>query len=274
MFTFLTHAVREAFFSLNPGALDSQPAARYVFFELPTFLFFSAYSVVLFLWTQIIQRTKVLKRKTKFHAERILLAVLNVIFYTVFIIFIILFSTQGTQRSPCSFSSAQDQARLSANQRSLGIAYQAVIAIICLSLAVIFCVQGGRLILMLRGLRRHESAIRRQTRLLLTTAAAICTISFVIRSFVFIAASAGTSIPAIIFVLLEVTPSMTLLWMIKPWNSVPESSKTGSLSVSMSLASTFIPGTTRRKDIMSQISTTGSSSVAASVTTTSSSVDS
>eukprot|EP01122_Echinamoeba_exundans_P014829 TRINITY_DN6807_c0_g1_i1.p1 TRINITY_DN6807_c0_g1~~TRINITY_DN6807_c0_g1_i1.p1 ORF type:complete len:1613 (+),score=228.23 TRINITY_DN6807_c0_g1_i1:46-4884(+) len=219
--------IRGAYLTLAPGTLDQAPGARYIFFELPTFLFFSAYSVVLYLWTLVIQRSqKMGNLKAADRAARLLLLILNIIFYVVFVVFVILFATYGTSTSPCAFSEAQAQSRLSNGQRNLGIAYQAVIALICMVLALIFCVQGVRLVMLLRVFRQSESKARSIRRIMLTATAAVCTISFVIRSAVFVAASAGASLPVIVFVLLEVIPSLMVQWIMNPWNGTKQQSST------------------------------------------------
>lgn len=228
--------IRGAYLTLAPGTLDQAPGARYVFFEFPTFLFFSAYSVVLYLWTLVIQRSqKMGNTRAADRPARIFLLGINVFFYAVFILFIILFTTLGTSSSPCAFSEAQAQARLNESQRTLGIAYQAVIALICLILAAIFCVQGVRLVWLLRAFRTNESKSRSVRRILLTSTAAVCTVSFVVRCAVFIAASAGASLPVIVFVLLEVIPSLMVQWIMNPWNSLRQhSTKTGESSTKYS----------------------------------------
>jgi hypothetical protein len=219
--------IRGAYLTLAPGTLDQAPGARYIFFELPTFLFFSAYSVVLYLWTLVIQRSqKMGNQKAADRAARLLLLILNIVFYVVFIVFVILFATFGTSTSPCAFSEAQAQSRLSNAQRNLGIAYQAVIALICMVLALIFCVQGVRLVMLLRVFRQNESKAKVIRRIMLTATAAVCTISFVIRSAVFVAASAGASLPVIVFVLLEVIPSLMVQWIMNPWNGAMQQAST------------------------------------------------
>jgi hypothetical protein len=243
-------AARMVYIVPPPNAFKKgSESIQFIIFELPSFLYFSVFIVIVYLWiivvlnTQAFGKRAAVQRRTKRIRNAFIL--INVFMYFIFVIFIYLIAIlpQSTARSPC-FLGNLDSAVTSV-ERSIKIAYWIYQLVVSIVLCVGFMVAAVMLLrivyaLSKRDLGRQEGAAgvsqrpKRADRsnstnfqmIIITVVAFVCAIFLLVRSCIFLdVAVNGTTLHVIVFCLLEIVPQAMLLFYLHPFRCFREAGR-------------------------------------------------
>eukprot|EP01113_Clastostelium_recurvatum_P007148 TRINITY_DN1330_c0_g1_i2.p1 TRINITY_DN1330_c0_g1~~TRINITY_DN1330_c0_g1_i2.p1 ORF type:complete len:1821 (-),score=373.82 TRINITY_DN1330_c0_g1_i2:55-5484(-) len=103
--------------------------ALYLLSELPIFLFFSAYSALIFFWAELSLFVSTMKGKSFLQVLRIPFLITNILLYAIFVVFI------------CVYHSAP-----ASTQPQLALAYRMVLTCCALLVILFACIYGGKII--------------------------------------------------------------------------------------------------------------------------------
>jgi hypothetical protein len=226
------------------NGLDS---IQFIVFELPTFLFFSVFTVIMYMWLLVVMKAMlwakryVLERRER--RMRLAFILGNCIMYAVFVIFIFLIAILPNIRaqSPCFIGSSDSKSSTVTYKIKLGYwIFQFIIAMLvsigfiigAFLLSRTFWNSGvvpsspgrskdGKSAISPRKQRRHT---RYATQIaIISSVGIICMIFMLIRAAIFLwAAKTGKSLNIIVFVILEVIPQAMLLFYVHPFKCFRE----------------------------------------------------
>ena len=219
---------------------------QFIIFELPTFLYFSVFTVIVYLWIIVVMSTKHFGKKTaldqKSIAVRTVFILVNVFMYAIFVVFIFLIAIlpAATKQSPC-FLGNLDSA-ITSVEKSIKIAYWIFQLVICVLLCIGFVVAASGLLhtviqLRKRDLGRKEAVGKAKKRanaadvqmVIITIVAFVCVVFLLVRSIMFLdAAVNGSTIHVIAFCLLEIVPQTMLMFYIHPFRCFTEAGRSSS----------------------------------------------
>jgi hypothetical protein len=219
-FTLAFLLLRGIYFTFPPELLADSFVIQYLLFELPQFMFFSLYTIILFLWNQVLIRQSVVsKGRSRGRIRRALIGYLvaNAFMYAVFVGFVLIYRFWDSSTEVCAIdiSTAATQDRF-----YITLAYRIFIAVVCFGVSLAFMIQGIKFIVIFRKSKMvNTSGKKSRVRILITFVAVLCTALFIGRTIVFLyAAVTGNQVVIIIFVLFEALPCYALLYYLRPFN--------------------------------------------------------
>jgi hypothetical protein len=228
---------------------------EFIVFELPTFLFFSVFTAIAYLWLVVVMKTYYLGRRGKVSQKekqlRLGLALGNCFMYLVFVLFIYLIAIVPAlaKTSPCFYGNLQTTDNRASYRIKLAYwIFQLVMSILLSAAFLIASVSLLKLVLglkdtqqkntgptptlagPLKGLKgRARSQRHYQQIYIISVVAAVCIIFLLIRSCIFLwAAATGRALNVIVFVLLEAIPQAMLLFYVHPFQCFREEGRSSS----------------------------------------------
>lgn len=216
---FLNSVIRGTYLLLPTNAFENgYEALKFVIFEFPSFLFFTVYSAVIYLWINVVNFARFMgnKRKIKLATKKmtLLTVLINGIMYLVFVIFILLvaFSSQLESQLPCYLGNSSASGDLVIYR--IRLAYWIFLSIICFAVSIAFLIS---FIFLMKPFLETQKR-RRFDIVLISVVATLCTVCMLIRSALFLySAVTRKSIGPIAFVILEALPSIGLLYYLRPF---------------------------------------------------------
>jgi hypothetical protein len=239
----------------------------FIVFELPTFLYFSVFTVIMYLWILVVINTRHFGKRSAMNEKkpvlRLLFIMMNVFMYFVFVVFIFLVAIlpQATKKSPC-FLGNLDSA-VTSIERTIKIAYWIFQLVVSVLLAIGFLVAAIGLLRIVaslnsRDLGRQERYSKRKARraaaadvqmIIITVVAFVCVIFLLVRSSIFLNVAVNSStLHVIVFCILEVVPQAMLVFYLHPFRCFRETgrkSTSGSSSKGNSSTASKTPSYTR-----------------------------
>jgi hypothetical protein len=252
----LNAAVRGVYMLIPSSTFVGNESIQFIIFELPSFLFFSVYLSIIYLWVTVTLKASQFRQRKGFMGDaesiaRDVFVVANIVLYAIFIVFMFLISILPSIEKPSvCFLGAQNNSLRNSSFYRTKLAYWCILAGLCVIVSVGFLIGASmllRLVLSVErtGVSKHAQGSHRTKRMnkliLITVVAAVCTVFLLIRSALFLYASITTkSINIIVFVLLEVIPSCGLLYYLRPYllMGLFKSSRTSSRSSGRSRSAT------------------------------------
>lgn len=214
---------------------------QFLVYELPTFLYFSVFTVIEYLWLTVILRTKMLgnRRATQRH-RRILLNCLvgaNVFMYAVFVVFIYLLAIlpEKTSPSPCYLGNLDSA--IPEIEQSIRVAYWTFQMVVSVLLSLGFIATTGGLLYLVSQtakIRQSRTSNRQGSAswlaanvqlIIITVVAFVCVVFLLVRCILFldVAINRGT-LKVIVFCVLEVIPQAMLVFYLHPFRCFTEAS--------------------------------------------------
>lgn len=231
---FLNCVIRAAYVLLPANTFNANTApAEFTIFELPTFLFFSVFTSIIYLWLLVVAKTGVLGNRKAMKTRRALmlriLVIGNLTMYFFVILFIILIAIlpRLVKSAPCFLGNANDEAKGSNVSYKIKLAYWIFEFVVSVTVALAFLISA---LLLLRLMLRSGKALKRSRKystpvLIITVVAIICSIGLIIRNSVFLwAAATGHTVNVLIFAFLEIIPQAFLLFYLHPFRAFREAS--------------------------------------------------
>jgi hypothetical protein len=228
---------------------------EFIVFEIPTFMFFSVFTAIAYLWLTVVMKTyylgrKYVVRKREWQLKRGFV-IANCLMYLIFVLFIYLIAIVPTRSktSPCFYGDL-DTTNNSATYR-IKLAYWIFQLVVSVILCVAFVSAATALMHIVLGLRKNSGVSLKSTRRqkkeqrtytqmwIITTVALVCMVFLLIRSSIFLwAAATGQPLNVIIFVLLETIPQLMLLFYVHPFRCFREEGRhtTSSLKSSANIS--------------------------------------
>jgi hypothetical protein len=219
--------IRAVFVSLPANAFKPSAAAgQFVVFELPSFLFFSVFTTIIYLWLMVIAKTGVLGNRKAMKTRRKIMfrtyLAINLLMYLVFIIFIILIAIlpKLQEKSPCFLGSASSDATGSNVSYTIKLAYWIFQFIVSVAVGLAFLVAAFMLLRLMshsQGVRSKKGSSSKPL-IIITSVAVVCSIVILIRSSVFLwSAKTGHAVNVLVFAFLEIIPQAFLLFYLHPF---------------------------------------------------------
>jgi hypothetical protein len=214
------NTLRGVYFALPVNSFKDFYIVQYLLFELPTFMFFTIYTIILYLWSGVLIKQSVLsKHKARGRLRRVktVYIVVNAIMYAVFVLLVLLNQFLPQSQTDCRIGSTNNA---NSTRFYIILSYQIFIAAVCFGVSLAFMIQGIQFIIIFRKAKMvNTSGSKDKRRNLITFIAVTCTALFIGRTIVFLyAAVTGNPVTIIIFVLFEVLPSLALLYYLRPYN--------------------------------------------------------
>lgn len=231
---FLNCVIRAAYVLLPSNTFTTKlAAAEFTVFELPTFLFFSVFTSIIYLWLLVVAKTGVLGNRKAMKTRRALmlrvLVIGNLTMYFFVILFIILIAIlpRLAKSAPCFLGNANADASGNNVSYKIKLAYWIFEFVVSVTVALAFLISA---LLLLRLMLRSSKALKRSRKystpvLIITSVAIICSIGLIIRNSVFLwAASTGNTVNVLVFAFLEIIPQAFLLFYLHPFRVFREAS--------------------------------------------------
>ncbi|GAM25371.1 hypothetical protein SAMD00019534_085460 [Acytostelium subglobosum LB1] len=213
-------AVRSVYFFMVPtGKLYASPVADYSMVVLPTFIYFTSFSIIVILWFVFIRNMREGTSRS-FSRNFILLMVgINFVLYCTFITIVLVFNYSSEAKlSDCAGRVPVNLALMS-QKRVVLIIYASIQSFLSLVIGAAFVVLGRTIFLMLREFskdRTHAEQIKYiQHQKKIYTITLLCSVGFILHC-VFVLVLVFMSRPSIIFsfiglVITEIIPSTCIL---------------------------------------------------------------
>jgi len=230
VFLWLFNIIRSIYFFLTPSNIESA-VTDYILVVLPTFIYFSAFTIILVLWATICLKEFSTISKALSWVSRVIL-IINVGFFLVFIIIVLVFQfsvivpiTQCKGRDVINLDAAYD------TQQIVSIFYATLIAFISLAIGIAFLVFGVKLFY--KSVDHIQKAHRKQKIAMLFTMTTVSAVGFILHC-IFLLVLVGLSQPNIIFTFVgleitEILPTIVILAVFKSQNKLYRS-KSGVIS--------------------------------------------
>lgn len=225
--------VRGAYLIVPSKSFVGFESIQFIIFELPSFLFFSVYLSIIYLWVNVVLKASRFGRRKGFLGDvetlsRDVFVVFNLLLYMIFIVFMYLISILPSleQPSPC-FLGAQNNSLRNSSFYKVKLAYWSIVAGLCFLVSLGFIAGATSLLRMVlsveaTGITKHNQGDARSKRMsklyLITAVAMMCTLFLMVRAALFLYSSVTSKpINVMVFVLLEVIPSLGLLYYLRPY---------------------------------------------------------
>ncbi|GAM29115.1 hypothetical protein SAMD00019534_122910 [Acytostelium subglobosum LB1] len=210
--TFIT--IRSIYFFILPsGQLSDSLVADYILVVLPTFLYFTAFSIIVVLWYVIVSSKIHVNFFSRFKQTII---VVNVIIYLIFIIIVLVFNfSKKTERNDCGARMSVIPSNTTP-QRVVSIFYAVVQAVISLLIGASF-VYLGVSIYKLVGSQNPNGQVKRSSfQKKIFIVASTCSVGFILHC-VFVLILVGAEPSNIVFsfvglIVTEIIPVMSILF--------------------------------------------------------------
>ncbi|KAN0050486.1 hypothetical protein ACTA71_003610 [Dictyostelium dimigraforme] len=227
------------FFILPNGHLAGNPTGDYVLVILPTFIYFTAFTVIIVLWYVIVFLVLKKNRSAESLSRRVskLVLYVNIVIYLLFIACCLVFTkTQSNPTNDCG-SRIIIPAKGSIPQKAISITYAVIQAIISVLLGAAFVYLGSSLFFVMHKTRKAlgGSSINssHHNRIFLLTL--ICSIGFILHCVFILVLVSGHSSIAFSFVgliITEIIPTLTILYCYDPFKKI-EKLKSKSSEISL-----------------------------------------
>ena len=231
-------AVRTAYMLVGSTAFkNGMESIAFIIFELPTFLYFSVFTVIVYLWVLVVLNTHAFGKKrgqgSRRKLARTAFILLNVFMYSVFVVFIYLIAIlpAATKLSPC-FLGNLDSA-ITSVERTIKIAYWIFQLVVSILLAVGFLISLIFLLRILVSLKKRDlgnkgkSSDKTDTQMIIITVVAlVCVVFLLVRSAIFLDVAVNTTtLHVIVFCLLEIIPQAMLVFYLHPFRCFREAGR-------------------------------------------------
>ncbi|GAM21260.1 hypothetical protein SAMD00019534_044350 [Acytostelium subglobosum LB1] len=202
-------AIRAAYFFILPsGMLYDSTIADYILVVLPTFIYFTSFTIIVVLWYVVVNMKFNVSLTTKFNS---LIVATNAVLYLIFIIIVLVFNyTKSNLVNMCGARLFMD-VTTTTPQRIVSILYAAIQAVISLLLGAAFIYLGSSIV---RAIRQAQDTMEQQKKVFIVTAS--CSVGFILHCiFVLILVAAD---PANIYfsfvglIITEIVPVLTILF--------------------------------------------------------------
>ncbi|KAM9944458.1 hypothetical protein ACTFIT_009162 [Dictyostelium discoideum] len=226
------------FFILPNGHLAGSPTSDYILVILPTFIYFTAFTVIIVLWYVIVFLVLKKNRSAESLSRRVskLVLYVNIVIYLLFIACCLVFTkTQSNPTNDCG-SRIIIPAKSSIPQKAISITYAVIQAIISVLLGAAFVYLGSSLFFVMHKTRKAlgGSSINSShyNRIFLLTL--ICSIGFILHCVFILVLVSGHSSIAFSFVgliITEIIPTLTILYCYDPFKKIETKSKSSEISM-------------------------------------------
>jgi len=189
-------------------------AGNYLTFELPTFLFFSMYSSILYLWSEVVYLTRKIKAgKTEVKTAFNIYILFNLFLVIVFATYVLFFNLWQDPVIPCQLTQSQSGEA----KGIINSAYLITIGIITLGMAVLFIVEGLMLFCYIYNLNKRR-AKKKNSSIFTTVFVIVFSLCFFTKSVLYLISASVNDFqfPLLLFVIFEIIPSAGLLLHLKP----------------------------------------------------------
>eukprot|EP01128_Nolandella_sp_AFSM9_P006856 TRINITY_DN3611_c0_g3_i1.p1 TRINITY_DN3611_c0_g3~~TRINITY_DN3611_c0_g3_i1.p1 ORF type:complete len:1587 (-),score=355.48 TRINITY_DN3611_c0_g3_i1:210-4970(-) len=219
LFIVIVYALeRGIYFALPPEVYSGNTTGHQVLalllFELPTLLFLIMYTSILYLWIEVIYKVKQMKRSVAVKQVFNIYVGVNIALVVIFFLFVIIFFTITEETAlPCQQFEIKPPAE---NKAAVNLVYLVFIAAISVILALMYIIIGSYYLIgplaAKKGSPKYAYFVRMTVIIIITFG-----LLFIIRSILIIfSASSGLAVPLIVFALLEIFPSLALLYYVVP----------------------------------------------------------
>jgi len=235
-------------------------AADYVLMELPTFLFMTIFSFLIYLLSKVIIAIYFKDSRAADYTILGTFIVVNIFVYLLFIMIIILFETlTDNYNSPCPgrVASTTDNS----TQQTIRITYRAVVSAIALLLAFLFAVVGGTIYAKVVLLAKKTGTSTSSSKVFWV--GAVCAVCFTCHAIILLifAATDWESPYSIIFLIfIEVVPGCVMIFVLSPKKLSTDRVK----NLPSSVSSTFSTSSTSSSSSSATSASSSSSSLASS----------
>lgn len=234
-FIFLFNLVRSIYFFILPsGAFNEHPSVDYALVEVPTFLYFTAFTVLLMLWA-----TFFMQKMVRSFGKNFMMAFLgiNLLIYSIFLTIMLVYTYLPSQ--PIEFCAGRlGVVHSDTTRRVLSGIYHAFMAMLSLLLGAGLLLYGTKLYSALRSSKAH---IKQDRDTLLLQMALVGSLAFILHSAFFLilnfASFSNVIFSVIGLILTEIIPCLyiTLLVLFKVKQMGTSKSKTvSSTNIQMS----------------------------------------
>ncbi|KYQ90980.1 hypothetical protein DLAC_07869 [Tieghemostelium lacteum] len=202
------------FFILPSGSLSNNPVGDYILVVLPTFIYFTSFTIIVVLWYIIIKA----KAKTRDLLKQVTYVVLiiNIILYLLFMIIVLVF--HFTEQDPQDDCGGRIIISVSSTtpQRVVSIVYAVIQAVISLVIGAAFIYLGGSLYLAMRVKRVSESSSTSDHHQKIFIITFACSVGFILHC-VFVLILVGAEPSNVVFsflglILTEIIPSLSIFY--------------------------------------------------------------
>jgi hypothetical protein len=215
------------------NGLDS---IQFIVFELPTFLYFTVFTVIMYMWLLVVLKAMLWARRgelsTKERRMRLGFILANCAMYLIFVVFIYLVAILPAKQkgSPCFFGSSDSQSG-SVTYR-IKLAYWIFQAVVVCLVSAGFVTGAAMLGRTFHKSTKSNKQAKYYTQIaIISTVALVCIIFLLIRAAIFLwAAKTGRTLNVIVFVILEVVPQAMLLFYVHPFRCFSEEGRSSSSS--------------------------------------------
>ncbi|EGC32582.1 hypothetical protein DICPUDRAFT_81582 [Dictyostelium purpureum] len=205
------------FFIIPSGVLQNNSVGDYVLVVLPTFIYFTAFTIIISLWYMIVSSKD--SGKTLLKRLKAIILWTNVVLYLLFIIIVLVFNyTEDNPRNDCGSRIVIDVSSTTA-QRVVSIVYAVIQALISLVIGAAFIYLGGTLFRSMRQVKSNQggpdsNSNQHQKKIFIVTFT--CSIGFVIHC-VFVLILVGANPSNIVFsflglIITEIIPSLSIFY--------------------------------------------------------------
>ncbi|KAN0030220.1 hypothetical protein ACTA71_009981 [Dictyostelium dimigraforme] len=219
------------FFIIPSGALQNNSSADYILVVLPTFIYFTAFTIIISLWYMIVNSKD--SGRTLFKRLKIIIFSTNLVLYLLFIVIVLVFNyTEDHPNNDCGTRIVLEVSSTT-SQKVVSIVYAIIQALISFVIGAAFLYLGGSLYLSMRSIKRNRngnsgggsnntngggggnsSSSQHQKKIFIVTFA--CSIGFIIHCvFVLILVAANPSNITFSFlglIITEIIPSLSIFY--------------------------------------------------------------
>ncbi|KAK5582521.1 hypothetical protein RB653_004106 [Dictyostelium firmibasis] len=205
------------FFIMPSGNLSDSPVADYILVVLPTFIYFTAFNILLVLWYVIVFLVLKKNKSADNLTKRLftIVLVMNAFLYLLFIAIVLVF--QYTKSEPSNDCGSRIVVRIESStpQRVVSIVYAAIQALVSLVMGAAFIYLGGRLFIVMRSTNiKVGSKSNHQRKIFILSF--VCSIGFLLHcAFVLILVAGNVNSMIFSFVgliITEIIPACSILF--------------------------------------------------------------
>jgi len=203
------------FFIIPSGLLQGNAVGDYILVVLPTFMYFTAFTIIISLWYMIV-KTKTTGRNLVKRLQMVIFTI-NVILYLLFIIIVLVFhfSEKETKSNSCG-SRIVIEATNTTPQFVVSIVYAVIQALISLVIGSAFIYLGGTLYLSMRTSKVVETSVTASQQKKIFTVTFACSIGFILHC-VFVLILVGAEPSNMVFsflglIITEIIPCISIFY--------------------------------------------------------------
>ncbi|KAK5582520.1 hypothetical protein RB653_004105 [Dictyostelium firmibasis] len=205
------------FFIMPSGNLSDSPIADYILVVLPTFIYFTAFNILLVLWYVIVFLVLKKNKSAESLTKRLftIVLVINAFLYLLFIAIVLVFQYTKSEPSNDCGSRIVIPIESSTPQRVVSIVYAVIQALISLVMGAAFIYLGGRLFIVMRSTNiKVGSKSNHQRKIFILSF--VCSIGFLLHcAFVLILVAGNVNSMIFSFVgliITEIIPACSILF--------------------------------------------------------------